>query len=493
MRVLHCVVPVTSCNLSCGYCINVKNREWDDSVLPFDTKTVAAAISPERFGDELLVNIVGVGETLLPSYIIDLTRDILRRDGAYVQVVTNGTINKRVAELCDFPDKLKSKLCVRFSFHWNELVRAGKLDDFFANFRRLRENCISASAVLMTDDSLIPEIPRILEVSVKNLGAPPHVIPTRYDLGATIARHTAIPESEAVWAAFNSPVFDIYKNQFTEKVSGFCYGGDWCNNIYLEDGRVGACCYYVSDTLNNIFDDQETRFAPTPIGSLCPYDLCSARFHGNVVNGSNYRTWAAFDREIPDGTSWFQGEFKQFTRQMPNDTHWRLDSESESWIDAIHRFEWRDDLAIPNERTLDSLSSALSGKSVAVYGDGGLTEWLVTVLTKAGVYVKYQLVAAPDAIKRNAAGALKRLAKYRVKRIIRRDEYPVLLNTRDALPKVDLMIAADYRHIHRIKAALANQSMIVPITEILDFAKGKPDVMAAGRSASYQATQRGEL
>ena len=148
-RLINVIVPVTACNMRCQYCYVSQMGANSGKVtkLPFDVETVAKAFSVERLGGKCLLQLCGNGETLIPPYIVKLVRLFLE-DGHYVFITTNGTLTNKIDAMLQFPQELRERLGFKFSYHYLELKRLGKLDVFFENAKKI--HAAHSSELLMT-------------------------------------------------------------------------------------------------------------------------------------------------------------------------------------------------------------------------------------------------------------------------------------------------------------------------------------------------------
>ena len=121
---------------------------------------------------ELAYLMCGCGETLLPPYIIELLKELLE-EGHYIWV------NKRFEEISKFPKNLFYRLAFKFSFHYLELKRLNKLEDYVKNIKLMQDSGASFSVEITPHDELIEYIDEIKEFSLKNFGALPHITVAR--------------------------------------------------------------------------------------------------------------------------------------------------------------------------------------------------------------------------------------------------------------------------------------------------------------------------
>lgn len=81
---------------------------------------IAKALSPDRLGGVSYISITGLGETLIQEKVVQIVHEILKT-GNYVNITTNGTLDKRFEQLLDFDKNLLRHLNISFSCHYVEL------------------------------------------------------------------------------------------------------------------------------------------------------------------------------------------------------------------------------------------------------------------------------------------------------------------------------------------------------------------------------------
>lgn len=115
---IECLIPETVCNLRCSYCYVIQ-RKGNTGVIPdlkYPIETMRKALTKERFGGTCYFSICGAGETLAPTYTLEIVKALLE-NGHFVNVTTNGTLTKRFAELESWDSNLLEHLHFAFSFH----------------------------------------------------------------------------------------------------------------------------------------------------------------------------------------------------------------------------------------------------------------------------------------------------------------------------------------------------------------------------------------
>ena len=100
-RLILAVIPNQKCNLKCDYCYISQLANWEDcGKMKYKPKYIAQCLSKDRLGGTALINLTGNGETMLQEGIVEIIRYLLE-EGHYVEVVTHGTIKKRMEEIAN--------------------------------------------------------------------------------------------------------------------------------------------------------------------------------------------------------------------------------------------------------------------------------------------------------------------------------------------------------------------------------------------------------
>ena len=274
-RFIDIQVPVSTCNLRCHYCYITQHRLFSSNVPPlkYSPEQIGRALSKERLGGICHFNICGYGETLIPKYMTDVVRKILEQ-GHYVMIVNNGTMTSRLNEMIQqYPQELKNRLGVKFSFHYLELKKRKLLDMFFSNINSIRNGGCSFSLELTPSDELIPYINEVKDECMKRLGALCHITVARDEnvKGFGILTKLSREKYTEIWSQFNSPLFDFKIKIFNQKRNEFCYAGMWGGILELGTGVLRACdCTFLRQ---NILDNPEKPINFKPIG-VCNKEQC---------------------------------------------------------------------------------------------------------------------------------------------------------------------------------------------------------------------------
>lgn len=320
-RFIDCFVPVTACNMSCPYCYVTQMNLARATIPEFEYSPVyiAKSLSRKRLG-VCALNLCGHGETLLPKEITGIINALLK-EGHYVFVVTNGTINKRFDEIIKLPSWRLKRLFFKFSFHYLELLRLGLMNDFILNIEKVKKAGCSYSIEMTPYDELIPHIEEIKDFCMKNFGALCHVTVARDNAQKDLPILTELSRDDyfRTWSVFNSPLFEYKFSVFNVKQAKFCYGGELTSTLDLMTGNLKQC--YLGEVIQNIYENPKEPIKWNPIGERCPESHC--------YNAHAFLTFGAvpeLNRETPtyadmrnricaDGSEWLTPKMKAFMSQ----------------------------------------------------------------------------------------------------------------------------------------------------------------------------------
>lgn len=172
-----------------------------------------------------------------------------------------------------------NRLHIAFSFHYLELLRIHKLDDFFKNIKRIKNHGGSFVVQLNLCDEYEPYFEEIKVLCEKQLGALPQLVATRKenDLSRDIEYFTShLPEEYvAIGSQFNSPLFDYTIKNFNVNRKEFCYAGDW-GVLDLGTGILKQC--YASAGGYNIFGHSDKKINFLAVGR-CDSLFCMNSSH----------------------------------------------------------------------------------------------------------------------------------------------------------------------------------------------------------------------
>lgn len=288
----------TACNLDCNYCYRkgqgIKNRNTP-AKFEYSVEHMLKALSKERLGGNAIIAICGGGETLLPKETVPLIKGFLK-EGHIVDLVSNLTLNNRIDELLDTPREDLERLILKASFHYLELKRLNKLDDYFNNFNRLIKAGASGSPILTICEDYIPLLDEIKQVCLEKINDLPHLTCTIDNFNTTMnTREFYTPEFvEMVKEKFNSGVFETFSELLKINPKNyFCYAGEWDLVVNASNGDTQKCFYAPID--QNIFKDLKKPIKFEPIGYNCPKHHCALNYnwHGmGIIPDLKFKTYS---------------------------------------------------------------------------------------------------------------------------------------------------------------------------------------------------------
>ena len=316
-KFIDCYIPVTTCNFRCPYCYITQSNRWSDALPEFkySAKHVRKALSKERLGGTCLLNMCAGGETLLHPYIIELLKELLE-EGHYIWIITNGSLTKRFEEISKFPKDLLYRLAFKFSFHYLELKRLNKLEEYFKNVKLIQDLGVSFSIEITPHDELIEYIDEIKEFSLKNFGALPHITVAREDNTDTKKILTKLSKEEynKIWSQFDSKMFDYKLSVFLVKRKEYCYAGKWSYILHIGSGVLNQC--YLSYKYQNIFEDCKKPIKLKAIGKKCLephcYNAHAFLTWGNIPSLDAPYYYEMRNRIQSDGDEWLNPYMKEF-------------------------------------------------------------------------------------------------------------------------------------------------------------------------------------
>ncbi len=324
-RLIECYVPIYACNFRCDYCYIKQNEgrhfEQKMDVFPYSPKTIAYGLRKSRLGGTCLINLCAGGETLLSKQTVELA-ELLLRDGHYVMIVTNGTINSNIDLLCELPNELKSRLWMRFSLHYIELKKRNMIDRFFDNVVKVKEAGMSIAVEMVASDDYIPYIDEIKEVCMERIGSLPEISIARSEEDFSTLTNLSEDEYNKIWGSFNSPSFDFKRETVGVKRKEFCYAGEWTATLNLGTGEIGKC---YSKPFQNIFEDLEAPIQFEAMGNNCHIPYCHNSHIwltlGNIPE-LQLPTFAEIRNKVcTDGTEWLTPQMKEFISHKFCETH----------------------------------------------------------------------------------------------------------------------------------------------------------------------------
>jgi len=319
-RFIDVNIPVTNCNLFCHYCYVSQIKERDSLPIKFKypVETIVKGLSKKRLGGVCHFNLCGMGETLIPKEVVEITRGLLA-EGHYVIIVTNGTLTNRFKQFCEFPKDYRDRLGFKFSYHYLEQHRLNLTKTFFENVNMVWNAGISFTIELTPSDELEPQIDDVIKEVVENCGSKCHLTIPRDEINGTsllLSKHS-FDEWYKIWAVFESPMLDFKKELFYNRVRDYCYAGLWSGLLNLETGIMRPC-YYQRFEFGDIFKNLEKPIPFTPVGKCkAPYCHNGHAFLtlGLVPTMDTPKYSSMRDRTTNDNRSWYSKPMKDFLSQ----------------------------------------------------------------------------------------------------------------------------------------------------------------------------------
>ena len=308
------LIPNQKCNLKCEYCYISQLEAWDEpEKMAFSPEHIAKSLSKERLGGTSLINLTGNGETLVQPEMPALVKALLD-EGHFVEIVTNGTMTKRIDEILDQSDDNLSRLFFKFSFHYKELKRLGITDRFFDNVKKAHAAGASFTLELMAYDGIEDDIEDIRSICLENVGAVCQATIGRNDRkeSALLSAHTK-EEYARIWAPLNSPMLDFKLSMLSVKRKEFCYAGAWSLFVNLYTGEAQPC--YWQPYNQNIFDlSRPILFDPVGHGCTRPYCInAHAHLTWGLIPELNVPDYAAIrNRQMENGEEWLNDKCRDF-------------------------------------------------------------------------------------------------------------------------------------------------------------------------------------
>lgn len=314
-KLILCVIPNQKCNLKCEYCYISQLEAWDEpEKFKFSPKHIAKCFSKDRLGGTSLINLTGNGETLLQPEVIELTRRLLE-EGHFVEIVTNGTVTKRINELLELPSDLLTRLFFKISFHYKELNRLLMMDKFFDNVRAIHMAGASFTLELMAYDGIENDIKDIIRICKENVGAVCH---------STIGRNEhkdagllSVHSKEVyarIWDELDSPMERFKLEMIGIKRREFCYAGAWSLFVNLYTGEAQPC--YWQPYNQNIFENPKNTIKFEPVGHTCSQPFCinaHAHLTWGLIPELSTPTYASMRNRVMDNKEeWLTKECKDF-------------------------------------------------------------------------------------------------------------------------------------------------------------------------------------
>ncbi|MGN0159525.1 MAG: radical SAM protein [Brotaphodocola sp.] len=315
-RLILGMIPNQKCNLKCEYCYISQVDAWEEpEPLQYSVEHIRKCLSKERLGGVSLINLTGNGETLLQPDIVPLVRALLE-EGHFVEIVTNGTVTRKIEELILMSPELLSRMFFKISFHYKELVRLKLLEKFFDNIRKIHASGASFTLELMAYDGIEDNIDEIYDICMKYVGAVCHGTIGRNDKRkdkALLSKHTK-EEFKNIWEQLDSPMIEFKLDMLGVKRREFCYAGNWSLFVNMYTGESQPC--YWQPYNQNIFLNSEKKIRFVPVGHTCTQPYCTnAHAHmtwGIIPDIQTPRYEEMRNRIMVNGEEWLSQECKDF-------------------------------------------------------------------------------------------------------------------------------------------------------------------------------------
>lgn len=245
-RFIQFRIPVYACNFRCSYCyVGLHQDAYKNGIrtLRYTPEYIAKFFSLERCGGVCYFNLCADGETTLYPDLIPVV-NALTKEGHFIDIITNGTISNRFNELlATLNDSQKSRVFIKFSFHYLELKKRNLMGDFISNVNKIKAAKIAYTIEITPHDELIPYIDELKEFSLKNFGALPHITVARNEAtkGIELLTKYSREEYKKIWSVFDSELFNFKLSIFNIKRNEFCYAGLWSLCVNAENGNYSQC------------------------------------------------------------------------------------------------------------------------------------------------------------------------------------------------------------------------------------------------------------
>lgn len=291
---------------------------------------------------------------MLPHITIEIVYEMLR-NGHFVNVTTNGTLNKRFKEIVSsFPEDYLERLHFSFSFHFNELKRTNKIEDFFENIALVKKAGCSFVVQINLCDEYIPYLDDIKSLCMDKLKAYPQVAATRQEksIRNNVQLMTALSEAEyyKIGCQFNSPLFEFTMKNFNVPRHEFCYAGDWSGQLDLSTGVFSRC--YGSCYKQDIFVNPKEAIQFQAMGHKCNSLFCMNSSHFmslGIIPELTTPSYAALRNRTSGG--WYTERMYNFLNQKLSDNNELYDEEQmktskkfarkEISSEYIHILKWK--------------------------------------------------------------------------------------------------------------------------------------------------------
>lgn len=324
-RFIECLVPDSFCNFKCSYCyVQQQARKSKKRIYTqYSPSYIAKALSPDRLGGVSYISITGLGETLIQEKVVQIVHEILKT-GNYVNITTNGTLDKRFEQLLDFDKNLLRHLNISFSCHYVELKKHNMVNRFFSNIDKVRSAGCSFVLQINLVDEYLPYWDEIKSVSLERVGALPQVALTRKENypGYRIMTDGTVENYVKKGREMESPLFEFTLRNFNKQQNGYCYAGSWAATLDLYTGKMTAC--YGQGIHQNIYHDLNAPIVFKPLGCCCAdYCVNSSHFLSlGVIPQISTPSYAELRNRVI--AAWYNEELESFFSKKLNGENERV-------------------------------------------------------------------------------------------------------------------------------------------------------------------------
>lgn len=405
-RFINTTVPTRGCNLRCEYCYV---RQWgeeesleinnEQTWYKYPISHIIDALTVERMGGVCMFNMSAQGETLLSPYLFEIITGLLE-NGHYVAIISNCTVTTEIEKYIKLNKEMRNHLFFKASFHYRELKKRNLLSTYAKNIKLLKDNGISFSVELVSNDYILDEIDEVKAFSINEFGALPHVLGGREETtkGLYPKYETKLTDKEfhRIWGEFKSPLFDFQDTDYlTPHKDDFCYAGVYTGTFDLSSGDFSACPG--NRIITNFFEDLDSPIQFLPVGKNCPFPFCFCGFFLQVLAGScsdsyhvGYKFYEFRDRECLDGTHWLTPSIKEVFSHTCSEYHVRVNERQAFLVNTILRVVYRGYNGEIDDGMIQVIKDYFDKRGVsdfAVYGMSDLGLMIVDCATRAGLNV----------------------------------------------------------------------------------------------------------
>ncbi len=306
-----------TCNLDCEYCYlrTNPNRRYEDigRKNPHNPLFVRKQLSRKALGGSCLIGLTASGETLLADKFVDICIELLK-EGHYLHIVTNGTAVAKIEEIINRAGKYAKHIIFKLSFHYIQLKNKGLLEKFVEAVRVIEKSQASYTIEIMPHDELVPFISEVMDFSMKNFGALPHLTIGRNENDKMkLLTNGSFTEYNDTWKVFDSIMFDMRMKLYLTKGRD-CNAGPLSFFVDLYSGRIDHCVYY--ENAGNLYLDGISGSKLDKVGDSCPMESCFnchvyAPF--GILPMEDVPTYYTIrDRKKADGTNWIKDDMRRY-------------------------------------------------------------------------------------------------------------------------------------------------------------------------------------